>query len=365
MKLVFAAVVLVVRREARAQLKTGNTRREIRRLRSDVGIFELNEVEVRDVAIDTAGTGLGVLSADVHQLLGAVAPAELEPPEVAREEQCSLVDFGHLGVTIKAAGAHFQDDRAAVQDTALGRAVGFDEQLIVHEEGVSLVTLAGDGVLGARLHAKLGGAAEHHLDAADTHWPRFFLFFFPSPLALLPLLALLRLLALPLPGASCTCSSCCASCSSSASSSAACARALSDMESHALTIAVLHNQRLRCMIYFSTRTAPGQFDEVRFRGSSLLIRRRGSRQAEEGSTTAKKGSVVQLGAHGTPNRMSARLWCRCGHANPGYAPHGRVQHDPPADTTSLRPRTDHRRLDHSHRACWLVQRATKLPAPKP
>src|SRR5690606_11826107 len=131
------------------------------------GVDDLEEgLQIGRVAVDTAGTGLGILAADTHDVLGAVLLAELDPAEVAGEEQADLVDEGVVGVAV--AAADFQLEVAAVLDPAVGHAVGVDEDLVVHEEVVVTVACAvGVGVFGRRLDAELGVAAVSDLDAAD------------------------------------------------------------------------------------------------------------------------------------------------------------------------------------------------------
>ena len=192
--------------EAGAELEARDARREIGGLVVVAGVEDLELDQVGRVAVDAAGAGLGVRAADAHDVVGAVLLAELDPAEVAREVQPDLVDEGV--VEVAQAAADLELELAAVEDAALGRAVGVDEDLVVHEEGVvAVVVRVGERVLGGRADAELGVAAEHDLDAADRV--------------------------------------------------VSCAWAPPDIRRPALTSAVLPNNSLCCMIPFSTRTRKG------------------------------------------------------------------------------------------------------------
>ena len=109
-----------------------------------------------------------------------------------------------LDVGVAVAAADLELDLAAIQEATVGRAVGVDEDLIVHEEEVVTVRTLHERL--ARLAAELGIAAELDLEAADV---------------------------------------------------VSCAWAAPDIRIPALTSAVLPNNSLCCMIPFSTRTRKG------------------------------------------------------------------------------------------------------------
>ena len=122
------------------------------------------------VAVEAAGAGLRFRAADEHDVLGTVFQTELPAAEVAREEQRRLIGRSVEGIAVEAAAAEVDPDLAAIEDAAVGRAVGLEMDLVVHAEGVPAVTpvvAVRDRVPGARLDEELGVAAEHDLDVGS------------------------------------------------------------------------------------------------------------------------------------------------------------------------------------------------------
>ena len=83
---------------AGAELEADDAGREIAGLCVVACVGHLELDQVRRVAVDAAGTGLGVRATDSHDVLGAVLAAKLDPAEAAEKNRRPRRRWRQLGV---------------------------------------------------------------------------------------------------------------------------------------------------------------------------------------------------------------------------------------------------------------------------